>query len=136
MSVNSESFLIWFFEKFGKNGEIRRPKNDSSFSYVVDLQSNVNLAIIYSNLAMVAGVLLMRKEKHIFNEFTRNYSMVSNNGAVLKRKVLGRPYIIKCGEAFLNWDLDNINLKRENQNLLVHKIGNSGNMFKSKIEQN
>ena len=51
---------------------------------------------------MVAGVLLMRKEKHIFNEFTRNYSMVSNNGAVLKRKVLGRPYIIKCGEAFLN----------------------------------
>ena len=102
MSVNSESFLIWFFEKLDKNCEIRRPKNDSSFSYVVDLQSNVNLAIIYSNLAMVAGVLLMRKEKHIFNEFTRNYSMVSNNGAVLKRKVLGRPYIIKCGEAFLN----------------------------------
>ena len=62
----------------------------------------MNLAIIYCSLAMVAGVLLMRKEKHIFNEFTRNYSMVSNNGAVLKSKVLGRPYVMKCGEAFLN----------------------------------
>ena len=56
MSVNSESFLIWFFEKFDENGEIRRPRNDSSFSYVVDLQPNMNLTIIYSNLAMVAGV--------------------------------------------------------------------------------
>ena len=124
------------FEKFRKNGESRRPKNDSSFFDVVDLQSSMKLTIIYSSLAMVAGVLLMRKEKNIFNEFTKNYSMVSNNGAVHKRKVLGRPYNIKCGEAFLNLELDKINLKKENQNLLVHKIVNSGNIFKSKREQN
>lgn len=51
-------------------------------------------------------------------------------------QVIERPCIIKYGAAILNWELDKINSKSENQNLLVHKIGHSKNISKSKIEQN
>ena len=51
-------------------------------------------------------------------------------------QVLERPFTIKHGAAILNWELDKINSKSKNQNLLVHKIGHSKNISKSKIEQN